>query len=77
MRDEIYVWLIDGDWHSYPWRFAVRHEGKLWRFIGVPNYCKSHRHAVLRARAKARNMFKISGIPVVNNSPPDNDLETA
>jgi len=55
-RASIEVWRIPEPRHPYPWRFSVTFNGKRYRFIGIPNQCKTRRSAVMRARWRAKWM---------------------
>ncbi len=50
----IEVFKNEGDWHPYPWMFAVTHNGVRHVFIGIQNQCATKRAATMRARWRAR-----------------------
>ena len=52
---KVELWRIKGPyWGSYPWRFAVTHDGTRREFTGVPNYCVSKMQAGKRAWWRAK-----------------------
>jgi hypothetical protein len=48
------VFRTGPDWHPYPWRFAVVHEGVRHMFAGLPNQCASRQSALMRGWWRAR-----------------------
>lgn len=54
MKAVIEVFRAGPDWHPYPWRFTVSHEGVTHQFAGIQNQCATKRQASIRARWRAR-----------------------
>lgn len=52
---EIEVWRIKGPYcGSYPWRFAITHEGKQRNYVGMPNSVDTKAKALKRAWYRAK-----------------------
>ena len=54
MEPVIEVYRVDEDWHPYPWRFAITHDGKRHKYAGIPNQCATKRSAAIRAWWRVR-----------------------